>query len=554
MTEDTKLKILDSSIKKRRRRFLAVLMAVLLVLCATPLSDCGTAKAAVAEGKTMTEVLLTKGYNGMPSDVYHKGKTIIYKYYIYDDSGNPIAWVPDPVVVNYYTITWKQDDGTKIDTTTVREGNTPTHSNPKKAKTAEYTYTFAGWTPAISRAYSNATYTATYTATKNKYTVTWKDDEGNTLDTEQLEYGTIPQHEDAEKENTAEFTYTFTGWDPEPAAVTGDVTYTACFDSEKNKYKVSFVDEDGVTPLLDTAEYDYGTAPEDIAKPETPTKDKTAQYSYEFAGWSPEIKEVTEDTVYKATYSDSINKYSVTFVDEDGTTVIKEAKEYEYGTPAELIEKPEDPEKAEDEGYTYSFDKWNPDITEVIADAIYKAVYSAVKKQYAVTFMQADGVTVLSEELYDYGTAAADIKIPDIPKSYTDDDYIYNFTGWNPKLEVVSKDTVYTPVYEKSDKPKETTTEETTTEETTEEATTTEEVTTEEATTETTTTEEVTTEAPTTEAATTEAPGKAVNVDTVKTGDDSATMLRICFILMLLSALSMVGLLAASYGRGKKDK
>ena len=67
-------------------------------------------------------------------------------------------------------------------------------------------------------------------------------------------------------------------------------------------------------------------------------------------------------------------KYSVTFVDEDGT-VLKAATEYDYGTPAGSIEKPDDPTKQPDAQYTYAFDKWSPDIAEVTGDATYTATY-----------------------------------------------------------------------------------------------------------------------------------------------------------------------------------
>ena len=73
-----------------------------------------------------------------------------------------------------YTVTWKNGDGTTIDTTTVKSGVVPTHADPTKAEDEKYTYTFAGWTdgensygltdtlPAVS---GNVTYTATFTAT-----------------------------------------------------------------------------------------------------------------------------------------------------------------------------------------------------------------------------------------------------------------------------------------------------------------------------------------------------------------------------------------------------
>ena len=61
-----------------------------------------------------------------------------------------------------FEITWKNDDGTTIDTTNVYEGQTPSHDDPTKAATAHHTYTFTGWTPALEAAVSNTTYTATF--------------------------------------------------------------------------------------------------------------------------------------------------------------------------------------------------------------------------------------------------------------------------------------------------------------------------------------------------------------------------------------------------------
>ena len=65
---------------------------------------------------------------------------------------------------NNYTIIWLQDDGTFIDYTTVPYGEIPTHADPTKAPTDEYTYTFAGWSPEVVAVTGDATYTATYTS------------------------------------------------------------------------------------------------------------------------------------------------------------------------------------------------------------------------------------------------------------------------------------------------------------------------------------------------------------------------------------------------------
>ena len=69
------------------------------------------------------------------------------------------------LVIRTYTITWKSDEATIIDTTNVAYGETPTHEDPADYEDADYTYEFAGWTPEIVAATGEATYTATYTAT-----------------------------------------------------------------------------------------------------------------------------------------------------------------------------------------------------------------------------------------------------------------------------------------------------------------------------------------------------------------------------------------------------
>lgn len=196
-----------------------------------------------------------------------------------------------------YTITWQNEDGSLIDQTTVEYGVVPTHADPTKIATAEYTYTFAGWTPAVVAVTGNATYRATFNATKNSYTITWQNEDGSLIDQTTVEYGVVPTHADPTKAATAEYTYTFAGWTPNVVAVTGDATYRATFNATKNKYLIVFQDEDGTELKRDNVE--YGEMP--IA-PTDPTKPEDEEYTYTFAGWTPEIVVVTKDTTYTATY------------------------------------------------------------------------------------------------------------------------------------------------------------------------------------------------------------------------------------------------------------
>jgi hypothetical protein len=252
---------------------------------------------------------------------------------------------------------------------------------------------------------------------KKKYTITFKDDDGTILSTAKYKSGTtadkIVKPADPTKAPTAELTYAFAGWTPEVTAVTGDAVYTATYTTTTNQYTVTFKDDDG-TVLKEATAYDYGTTADKIVKPADPTKAPTAEYTYAFTGWTPEVTTVTGDAVYTATYSDTKNQYTVTFKDDDGT-VLKEATAYDYGTTADKIEKPADPTKKETSEYTYKFAGWTPAITTVTADVTYTATYTATKKeqpaplptptsttetkpdQYLVTFLDCKGNTVKIE-------------------------------------------------------------------------------------------------------------------------------------------------------------
>ena len=136
-----------------------------------------------------------------------------------------------------YIITWVDGDGNPLGTTSAEKGETPAYSlpaTPTKTATGGAIYLFNNtWTPAITPATGNTTYTANFTQTIKNYTITWKDGDGNTLETSTVAYGTVPAYTLAAtptKKADATNTYTFSNsWSPALTAVTGDATYTAQF-------------------------------------------------------------------------------------------------------------------------------------------------------------------------------------------------------------------------------------------------------------------------------------------------------------------------------------
>ena len=203
------------------------------------------------------------------------------------------------VTPTVYTITWNDDEGNLIDTTKVAYGQTPTHADPTKAATAEYTYTFAGWTPTVVAVTGNATYQATFTATKRSYTITWLNDDDSEIDTTTVAYGTVPTHADATKAPTDAVVYTFAGWDTTPVAVTGEATYKATYTESARPYTITFVNYDN--EVLQSGDVEYGQLP--VYTGDDPVKPEDHDNTYTFAGWDSEVVAVTGEATYKATFT-----------------------------------------------------------------------------------------------------------------------------------------------------------------------------------------------------------------------------------------------------------
>ena len=340
---------------------------------------------------------------------------------------------------NTFTITWLNDDGTLIDTTAVAPGEVPTHADPTKTATAEYTYTFAGWDPEIVAATGDATYTATYTPVKRSYTITWKNDDGSLIDTTTVEYGVVPTHADPTKESTDEFNYTFAGWTPEIEAVTGDATYTAAYTSETRTYTVTWVNYDG--SVLETDEnVRYGEMPSYSGK--EPEREADAQYTYIFSGWSPEVAVVTDDVTYTAAYTETPNKYTVIWQNDNGT-VLETDENIEYGTMPTYDG--EEPAKAADAQYTYTFAGWDPEVVAVEGNVTYTATYTETVNTYTVIWLDEDGTELKKDENVAYGT------IPSygdtVPEKTADAQYTYTFDKWTPEVVAVTGNATYTASY-----------------------------------------------------------------------------------------------------------
>ena len=254
--------------------------------------------------------------------------------------------------INKYTVTWVNWDNKELEKDEdVPYGADPEYNGekPTKAADAQYSYKFTGWNPAVSPVTGDVTYKAQFEAVTNKYTVTWVNWDNKELEKdEDVPYGADPEYngEKPTKAADAQYSYKFTGWNPAVSPVTGDVTYKAQFEAVTNKYTVTWVNWDN-KELEKDEDVPYGADPE--YNGEKPTKAADDQYTYTFKGWTPEVKTVTGDATYQATYTKEANSYTLTYNLDGGEwendTTYTYPKKYN-----EEVEVKADPTK---EGYTF---------------------------------------------------------------------------------------------------------------------------------------------------------------------------------------------------------
>lgn len=285
-------------------------------------------------------------------------------------------------------------------------------SNPTRPADIDYTYNFTGWSPALGKVTSDVTYTATYEKQQRKYTIIFTEEGGKEIERQFLIHNAMPECENTptrtgftlqwepevaavtgdatyratwleeppteyavtffdydgttelKKDNVAvgamptapanpsgkaptnEFTYEFDHWSPalEAVSATSAKSYTAVYREVAKKFTVTFQNEDN--SVIESNEYAYGETPVCSA---TPTKANTAEFTYSFA-WTPQIQTVMADATYKAKFTPTTNKYTVTLkCNLPGACTFTGAGTYDYGTSVSIAATPA-------EGY--EFVKW----------------------------------------------------------------------------------------------------------------------------------------------------------------------------------------------------
>ena len=330
-----------------------------------------------------------------------------------------------------FTITWKNYDGTIIQTADadgeLQDSYSVTYgtmaefrgTNPTREATIDYTYDFAGWSPALGPVTSDVTYTATFDPKPRMYTIVFQNEGGVEIERQFLTHNEVPVCE-----NTPTKVGHTLVWEPAIAAVTGDATYRATWlENPPTEYQITFFDYDGKS-VLQQSNVAVGAMPEYTKA--TPTGKATwaeeqdnKEFTYVFDHWSPALEAVSATSVktYTAVYREEAKKYTVIFQNEDGSEI--EHHEYAYGeTPVCSAT----PTKAATAQYSYTF-AWDPQIETVRGAATYKATFTQVTNRYTVTLKSnpSGACTFTGAGTFNYGTAIAIARV---------DNEGYTFSNW----------------------------------------------------------------------------------------------------------------------------
>ena len=309
-----------------------------------------------------------------------------------------------------------------------------------------------------------------------KITVTWKDKDGNKITNgtfgDSYNFNTSPQFFGANPvwANTSTEKHDWIGWRDEDGNIydknatlpvaTGDVTYTAYFQTSKYQYTITFKNDDNSdlwAGLVDAGttgaelqalfETKYNEKTGNTVPQKAPTVDKV----FTFIGWNTTLATVTAAATYTANYGSTTRQYHVTFYNYDAVSVLYET-DVDYNTRP--VYDGVTPFRSNTSAYSYEWTGWQgathygktDDLAIVTGDVYYVATFDQTALKYQVFFKRQDG-TIIDAPFFEYEETPS--AFPANPTMASTVSTNYTFDHWDPAdLQPVTEDgMVYTAYF-----------------------------------------------------------------------------------------------------------
>ena len=361
----------------------------------------------------------------------------------------------ETVQVKTYTVTFVDWNGTVLKTQTVEEGSSATApSSPTRVG-----YNFTGWDVSFNNITSDLTVTAQYSI--KTYTVIFKDDDGTTLKTQNVNHGsnaTAPA-------NPTKDGYTFTGWDKDFTNITSDLTVTAQY--TKNEESEPEIPEGAIPveknvalrPISVTQDSGYNNTWTDIAN--TYDTDTSTNGTIIVTGSSQSgFKRKYVDTIFNfdntIPANATINSAVLTIrAKQSATTNLNMTVSIgsQEVISSTLLSSSSANYTADVTNYIKDHNQLNINLTsaatsnrtftlyDVRVDVNY-TTYEMPNPTYTVTFKDWDGTTLKTETVEEGASATA----PSNPSREG-----YTFTGWDTDFINIVSDLIVTAQYEQND-------------------------------------------------------------------------------------------------------
>ena len=308
-----------------------------------------------------------------------------------------------------FLITFKDYDETVLQSKKYAYGETPACDEPSRKATAEYTYTFKGWTPSIENVSGEATYVAEYDSTANPYNfITVVDGKETSSTSYDFSSEVVAPANPDEKTG-----YTFQYWmDKDSVEVTFPFTMpatdTVVYANYKvNTYALTVYDMDKTTILADTT-INYGAK---VVMPTVPS-----HVGYQFKSWSELLSTMpAEDKVIYALF-DTLS-FNVTFTNRANQVI--ETNTYKFGASVDAIADPTE------EGYTFQY--WKDEAgNKVVFPFNMQAADTTILSEWTINSHNVVYVKNNGDKndtiVYDYNKSVASPATP-VKEGYT-------FTNW----------------------------------------------------------------------------------------------------------------------------
>ena len=357
--------------------------------------------------------------------------------------------------ITYVPAIFNNWDGTKLyefyfekGTDVKYEGPEPTRSDETDPESGDPVHwNFVGWDKELTDIQKPTIFTAVYQCL---YTCTFNNWDGTELYRTQVNRGedvlfegeTPTRPSEVSGDQTIE--WKFIGWDKPLTDITSDTVFTAVYDAP-NAIKCTFKNEDGTILGIQYV----GKNAKVTYEGETPKKDEVNHgdgtiTKYEFNGWDKSTKNLTGDTVFTATFSET-TYYECKFYDEEGA-LLYTTSTFAGGT---IEYKGKTPTKAQEANGTtitdYAFESWDKSLSNITEPTEFKPVFSSREfTGYKVTFVDTINPQFSYSHYYEENTYARN---PYANYWSYDNKDVTLFVGWDKDISSITQEITTNAVY-----------------------------------------------------------------------------------------------------------